>query len=297
MIAWRQWSVLAALVVAGAAASTARGEGTFRRIKILADKAPDCSSRKAIVESVTRGCKTNDEKAVAIYNFCKLAWYHRQYPNEPGGVAALKMINVCGWSLCGGQHSALSSLWAAAGWKHRFVGWPGHTTVEVFYDDRWHYFDTFLKSYCWMQDPNAPGGRTVAGQGDIAAKPDLVHKGLVLDGPRKVYYHAGDQFEVINDKANWVAPAFLVCGDGPKGVVSGCKARRRSGSPTGWAGIIHDEKGYNTDVNLAPGMSLELMWKALPQSWYWRGQKDSPGHTCTDKDFRNCPVIGPILEP
>lgn len=289
--------VLAALVTMVVIMSPAYGEGRVKQIKIVADKAPDCSSRKSIVESVTRGCKTNDEKAIAIYNFCKMAWYHRAYPREKGGVAALKMINVYGWSLCGGQHSALSSLWVTAGWKHRFIGWKGHTTVEVNYDDKWHYYDTFLKFYCWKKDPTAPGGRTVASQNDIKSNPDLVSKGLVYDKGRRVYYFPGNQFEVIDGKANWTAPAMLNCGDTPKGVVGGCKKQSRRGSPTGWAGIIHDEKGYNTDINLGPGMSLEVMWKELPDCWFWQGQKKQPYHTCTDKDFRNCPVIGPVKEP
>ena len=66
----------------------------------------------------------------------------------------------------------------AAGWKHRFVGWKGHSTVETYYDGKWHYFDTFLKIYCWKDDPNAPGGRTVASQADIADDPGLIHEDL-----------------------------------------------------------------------------------------------------------------------
>ncbi len=281
----------------GASAAGKAATSMVRRIKVVADKAPDCSSLKSIVETVTRGCKTNDEKAIAIYNFCRLAWYHRAYPSERGGVAALKMINVYGWSLCGGQHAVLSALWRAAGWGWRFVGWKGHTTVEVNYDGRWHYFDTFLKIYVWKADPNAPGGRTVASQADIAANPELITRDLVLDPARKVYYHRGNQFEIINDKANWTAPAFLVCGDGPGGVVSGTKGRHRSGSPKGWAGIKFDEDGYNTDVNLAPGYSLELRWQAIKGAYWWNGRKNVPGHTCGDKDYRNSPAIGPILEP
>ena len=279
--------------------ASAAGEAAsmVRRIQVVADKAPDCSSLKSIVETVTRGCKTNDEKAIAIYNFARLAWYHRGYPSEPGGVAALKMINVYGWSLCGGQHAALSAMWRAAGWEWRFVGWSGHTTVEVNYDDRWHYFDTFLKIYVWKADPNLPGGRTVADQADIAANPELITRDLVLDQPRKVYYHRGNQFEIINDKANWTAPAFLVCGDGPGGVVSGTQGRRRSGSPKGWAGIKFDEDGYSTDVNLGPGYSLELRWEAIEGAHWWNGRKNVPDHTCGDKDYRNCPAIGPVLEP
>ena len=110
-------------------------EGTVRRIKVVADKAPDCSSLRAMVESVTRGCKTNDEKAIALYNFMQLTHYHQAYPGEKGGLGALKEINVYGWSLCGGLHTVEAALWREMGWPWRYVGWsdPGHTTVEAFY--------------------------------------------------------------------------------------------------------------------------------------------------------------------
>ena len=271
-----------------------------RQIKVLTDKAPDFSTRKSIIETVTRGCETNDAKAVAIYNFARYAWYHHAYPGEKGGIAALKYLNVYGWGLCGGQHSVLCSLWEAAGFDTRFIGWSGHTTVECRYDEQWHYFDTFLKCYFWKAAPDAPGGRTVASQADIANDPAIVSEGLVFDKARKVYYPKGNRFEIINDKANWQAPALFVCGDEPKGVVSGVKGRRTPSEPNkkrGHMGIGFDENGYNTDVDLAAGMSLELMWKALPDCWYWMGSKRPPFHSCTDKDFRNCPAIGPILEP
>ena len=271
--------------------------GSVQRIKVVADKAPDCSSLKSIVRSVTRGCKTNDEKAIAIYNFLRLANYHRQYPSEPGGIAALKLLNVYGWSLCGGQHAALTALWRAAGWKWRFVGWKGHTTVEVFYDGGWHYFDTFLKIYVWKPDPGAPGGRTVASQADIAANPALITEGLIYDQSRKVCYQKDNQFEIIGEKANWTAPAFLVCGDTPGGVISGVKGRRPGSANTSWMGIKHAEDGYSTDLDLAPGFSLTLTWDAVEGAHWWSGRKQAPHHTCGDKDYRNCPAIGPILEP
>ncbi|HUS93525.1 MAG TPA: hypothetical protein VM695_16835 [Phycisphaerae bacterium] len=285
---------LLGLALAGAEGAEGR---KVRQIKVLADKAPDCSTLESIVQSITRGCQTNDEKAIAIYNFSRLAWYHRQYPGEKGGVAALKMLHVYGWSLCGGQHAVLSALWRAAGWKWRFVGWKGHTTVEAFYDEKWHYFDTFLKVYVWKDDPTAPGGRTVASQADIAANPQLISEGLVFDKARNVYYPKGNRFEIINDQANWQAPAFLVCGDEPQGVLSGVQGRRDAGPATGWMGIKHDSAGYTTDVDLAPGESLELDFSAVPGAHWWNGRKYIPGHTCGDKDYRNCPAIGPVLEP
>jgi hypothetical protein len=270
-----------------------------KQIKIIADKAPDCSSMKSIVDTVTRGCKTNDEKAIAIYNAGRFLWYHHQYPSEKGGVATLKLINVYGWSLCGGQHTVLAAMWRAAGWDWRYVGWRGHTTVECRYDGKWHYFDTFLKVYAWRSDPNAPGGRTVASQADIKANPALIDERFIFDKPRKVWYTRDNRFEIINDRANWVAPAFFVCGDHPKGVVKGVKVTSPSGvsSKFGHAGIKFAEDGYDTRVNLAPGYSLELMWKHIDAAQWFKGRKYSPRHTCGDKEYRNCPAIGPILEP
>src|SRR5262249_28876745 len=140
--------------------------GQVRQIKVVNDRAPDCSSLRSIVQSVTRDCKSNDEKAIALYNFMRLTHYHRAYPSEPGGLSVLKEIHCYGWSLCGGLHAEQSALWREMGWDWRFVGWPGHTTVEAFYDGRWHYLDVFLKFYAWMPDPNPPEGRTILGQHD-----------------------------------------------------------------------------------------------------------------------------------
>ncbi|HEY7427301.1 MAG TPA: hypothetical protein VH682_23910 [Gemmataceae bacterium] len=273
--------------------------GKVRQIKVVADKAPDCSSLKTIVESVTRGCKTNDEKAIAIYNFMQLANYHHAQPGEPGGLGALKEINVYGWCLCGGLHTVESALWRELGWKWRYVGWsnPGHTTTEAFYDGRWHYLDTFLKFYTWMPDPKAPGGRTIAGEDDIKANPALVTEALKLDQNRKVYYQKGNRFENLDGKANWQAPAFLVCGDEPEGILTGISSSRKAGSPTGWTGIVFDSRGYSTDVNLAAGSALTLTWDAVKGASWMGGRKYTPLHTCGDKDYRNCPAIGPLMEP
>ena len=146
---------------------------------------------------MTRGCKTNDEKAIAIYNFMRLTHYHRAYPSEPGGIPVLKEINCYGWSLCGGLHAEQSALWRELGWNWRFVGWPGHTTVEAYYDGRWHYLDVFLKFYAWMPDPNNPGGghRRRGRSGGQPQGTDLLDA-FVLDKSRKVVYTKGNEFEL-----------------------------------------------------------------------------------------------------
>ncbi|MAG92965.1 MAG: hypothetical protein CMJ48_04360 [Planctomycetaceae bacterium] len=272
---------------------------SLRTIKIVNNRAIDCSSLQSIVRDVTRGCRTDDAKAIALYNFCRYACYHHAYPNEAGGISALKLFNVYGWGLCGGQHTAMAALWNAAGYKWRYRGWssPGHTTVEVFYGGRWHYLDAFLKFYTWMPDPNAPGGRTIAGQEDILANPELVTRALTLDPTRKIYYHHDNQFDYVGESVNWQAPAFLVCGDALSSVISGIRSSRNSGSPRAWGTIKFDDSDYSTSVDLAAGYSLTLNWTQEQDAFYFRGRETHPRHTCGDKDFRNCPSIGPLLEP
>jgi hypothetical protein len=273
------------------------------QVKVVSDQAPDTSSLKSIVQSVTRDCRTNDEKAVAIYNVNQLLNYHRSYPEEPGLVGVLKEFNVYGWSLCGGLHTEQAALWREAGWKWRYLSWPGHTTVEAFYDGQWHYLDVFLKFYGWRADVKAPGGMTIASQADIVGTPDLVLKDLVADKDRSVMFSKFDNLQPVGGRLNWTAQPLLVCGDGAPGVVAGCKARKDAGSPTEWASIRFDDPNYSTDVNLAPGYALALTWDAIPGAFFWRTEGKvsdvAPGHTCGagDKDYRSTPSIGPILEP
>jgi len=279
--------------------ATAAQAAMLGNVKVVNDRAPDCSSLEALVASVTRGCTTDDERAIAIYNVCRYLYYHHAYPTEVGGIGALKMINVYGWGLCGGQHSVQAAIWEKAGFKWRYRGWsrPGHTTVECFYGGRWHYLDTFLKFYVWTPDTQAPGGRTIASQEDIKANPALVTDGFVMDQERKVCYHKDNRFEYLRDKVNWTAPAFMVCGDTLPGVLSGVRSSRNAGSGRGWSSIRFDDPGYSTDVNLGIGYALTLDWNKVEGAWFFRGRKQPPRHTCGDKDFRNCPAIGPLLEP
>ena len=273
--------------------------GPLQNVKVLNDRAPDCSSLESIVQSVTRACKTDDERVIAIYNFCRYIEYHHAYPNEPGGISALKFIHVYGWGLCGGEHTVLAALWEKAGYPWRYRGWsnPGHTTVEVSYGGRWHYLDTFLKFYAWMPDPQAPGARTIAGQQDIRANPALLTDGFVMDQDRQVCYHKDNRFGYAAGKIHWTAPAFLVCGDDLPGIVQGIASSNNAGSPRGWAAIKFDDPDYSSAVDLGVGYALTLNWSRVEDGYYFAGSKRPPGHSCGDKDYRNCPVSGPLLEP
>ncbi|HTL53016.1 MAG TPA: hypothetical protein VL860_10605 [Planctomycetota bacterium] len=248
--------------------------------KVTTDRTVDNSSLESIIADVYRlsGAKTNDEKAIAIHDYLHRTIFHLNYATEPqnkDGVGPLKVINAYGWGLCGGQHTVLKSLFETAGWQVRYVGWPGHTTIEVNYDNKWHYFDTFLKCYFWMKDKSR-----VAGQEDIANDPSIA-----LDG----------------QKDGRTPVDLLVCGDDAPGVVAGCKARTPnapSQHEDGWASVTGRDHGYDSTVHLPSGATLSLLWAGEPDQFYWpNGQgKQNPVHTCGNKDFRSSKILGPIME-
>jgi hypothetical protein len=261
--------VLLALSTGSFAAPACFGEA--RAFKVTTDRTVDAGSLETIVKDVIAraGAKTNDEKAIAIYEYLHNTIFHHAYPTEaaPQSVGPLKMINAYGWGLCGGQHTVLKALFEAAGFKCRYVGWPGHTTIEVFYDGRWHYFDVFLKCYYWSRDKSH-----VAGQEEIANDPAIVLAAV---------------------KEGRAARQNLCCGDTMADVIDGCKARKVVGDVKGWASVTWRDENYSPLLNLPAGASLRLDWKADEGGFAVRAR---PEHSCGIKDFRTDKVLGPILE-
>jgi hypothetical protein len=249
----------------------AAAHGEARGFKVVTDRTVDAGSLESIArDAIARaGAKTNDEKAIAIYEYLHNTIFHFAYPTEkrPQTVGPLKVINAYGWALCGGEHTILKALYEANGWKCRYVGWPGHTTIEVFYDGRWHYLDVFLKCYYWTKDKSH-----IASEEEIANDPSIV-----LDA-------------VPEGRA---ARQNLCCGDLAADVVAGCKARQVVGDSKGWAGVTWRDENYSPRLDLPSGASLRLDWKPEANGF---AVARSAQHTCGTKDFRSDKVLGPILE-
>ena len=253
--------------------------GAVDNFKVTTDRTVDSSSLESIVSDVIRlsGAKTNDEKGIALYNYLHEVLFHRNYACEkqPQSVGPLKVINVYGWGLCGGEHTVMKAVFEAAGWQVRYRGWsnPGHTTVEANYDGKWHYFDVFLKAYFWTKDK-----KTIAGQDDINADSSIVLEGA-KDGrvPKE---------------------SFLCCGDDAPGIVSGCKSSKAE--PTakhedGWASVTGRDQGYSPLLTLRSGAALKLEWSSAPGMMVADGTDGK--HSCPNmKDIRNNPLLGPIFE-
>ena len=247
------------------------GVGNF---KVTTDHSVDASSLETLVQGIAAGAgaKTNDAKAVAIYEWLHQAIFHSAYPTEPvpQSVGPLKVLHVYGWGLCGGQHTVLKALFETAGWECRYVGWsdPGHTTIEVKYDGRWHYFDVFLKCHFWSKDRSH-----VVSQEEIAADPSLV-------------------LDAVKDGR--AARGHLCCGDSAEGIISGVKSRKVVGDSKGWASVTWRDEGWSPKLSLPCGASLRLEWKSAEKGFAVEGR--APQHSCGTKDFRQDPVLGPLFE-
>jgi hypothetical protein len=249
--------------------------GPSEGIKVTTDRTVDTGSLESIVRDVIRlsGARTNDEKAIAIHTWLHHAIFHNAYPVEkpPSSVGPLKVIRVYGWGLCGGEHTVLKALFETAGWEVRYRGWDGHTTIEVSYDGRWHYFDVFLKCYFWTKDR-----KTIAGQDDINQDPSIV-----LDALKE---------------GRVPADHYLCCGDEAQGIVDGCRTSKPlpvSRHEDGWASVTGRDQGYLSSLLLPPGATLRLEWKGEPGQLAVGGQGK---HSCGTKDYRSDKALGPLLE-
>jgi Transglutaminase-like superfamily len=232
--------------------------GAVTNFKVTTDHSVDASSLESVVRDVIArsGAKTNDAKAVAIYEWLHHAIFHWAYATEPEpqSVGPLKLLHVYGWGLCGGQHTVLKALFETAGWECRYVGWsnPGHTTIEVKYDGRWHYFDVFLKCYFWSKDRSH-----IVSQEEIAADPSLVLDAL---------------------KDGRAAREHLCCGDSAEGVISGVKSRKVAGDSKGWASVTWRDENWSPKLSVPCGASLRLEWKSADKGFAVSGR--APQHSC-----------------
>jgi hypothetical protein len=95
---------------------------------------------KSIVSEVTRDCRTDEEKALALWSWVLYKRFQRS-PHDESALHPVRAMNGYGYGVCGENSAWLKCLWKAAGLQARVQELWGHTVSEVFYDGAWHMLD------------------------------------------------------------------------------------------------------------------------------------------------------------
>jgi hypothetical protein len=130
--------------------------------KVLLKNQPDASDLGKLARGIyaSAGAKTPREQAEAIWRFFLTDgrfvkpgfWYHIAgwaYEEPIGEVLdPLKLLNSYGFGLCYHIAPLLEAVWKAGGFDDARVWFlTGHTVAEVFYDGRYHYYDSDMMGY------------------------------------------------------------------------------------------------------------------------------------------------------
>jgi len=164
---------------------TVNGKRNWRTLQEIADHAIE-------------GCKTDADKARAIWEFTR---HHRFHATtwDREVVDAVKVFNVYGYTLCGNDAQVISDLWKAAGLKVR-RGFPvGHCVAEAFYDGEYHLLDGDEHCVFLRRD-----NKTIASEAEVVRDHDLVKRthtyGILRSDSRRtdefsasLYVHEGER--------------------------------------------------------------------------------------------------------
>jgi Transglutaminase-like superfamily len=282
--------------------------------KILPEGCVDTSSVDAICKSLFKKDMSDHQKTLALYHwFRRLVFHYRNMGADRRHV--LRVINSYGYNLCGSQAGCLLVILKHAGIKARPVmvdagpGYGGHTCVEVFYDDKWHVFDT-MTNFCVLNRGEKP---SIAGLADIARDPTLVTKAeaekrtvggfLTCRHKPAIHYGNTDKLKKLGWKKDfrWATLAFGADGKAGDLISFWSQGPARRWKAIGKTGSLYggkDDAGL-MDFSLKVNERWVMLWDNLD---IWTVQptypKLGPMHTCghtDEKDTVNFKYFEPYL--
>jgi len=245
--------------------TTSAQAGEVRGPWITTDRTVDCSSYETIVRDVCKPGMSDEDKAIAMYNFYRQMVYH--YRNLPESRNPVKCVNVIGNTLCGSQATCMVALLENAGVKARVVSMPGHTFYEAYYGGKWHGYDTMMNFYVFTRGTGA--ARNVASFEETKNDPtlirDAVREGRAVEG-------------------------LCPCGDNPMFFTKPIRVLGYKPRESNWS---------VTDYSLRPGEEIVRSWWPLgkPLPGTYSSREPGPMHTCGSRDRKNPYSLFRFWEP
>lgn len=278
--------ILVPLVLAGGSLSLA---AEVVNPHVTTDRTVDTSSVRAMVASLIKPGMTEEEKALAIYNYVRRTMFHYRHLTRVGGGGAMNMTAGIGYTLCTPTASIQAELCEAAGLKGRVVSMPGHGSFSVYYDGSWHWMDAFLGGCVWNQERTE-----IANFQEILDNPSLLTREDPSPVPlfpcRDLLYADALRFEPKNeeyhqacapDDASWTL-------------------RARPGDKHG----PHWTSSITLDVTLRPQETYVRKWDHEPGMYFLTKVEERfqpPHHFCgieaEERDTVNWPYFEPYVKP
>jgi len=144
---------------------------------------------QSMVEEITRGWKTEQEKVMAIFDFVARESYWWSYPKDRSSLNPVRHFNIYGYHICSQAASVFVALCRAAGLDARVYEIWHHTVAEARWDGEWHHLDPDLEVWYLRGD-----NRTIASMADLEAHPEWVartykpYRWFLTPDNRKVIY-------------------------------------------------------------------------------------------------------------
>ncbi|PID91193.1 MAG: hypothetical protein CSA96_09670 [Bacteroidetes bacterium] len=123
------------------------GDQALVNPRITVDGRYDWFDVEAIAREATRGCSTDEEKALAIWDFIRLNFDHLASPGDRECHNPVIAMNVYGYANCAYHSTVFTSLCRAVGIPARVYEVWHHTVSEAYYNNAWHMLDSDIGLY------------------------------------------------------------------------------------------------------------------------------------------------------
>lgn len=124
----------------------------------------------AIAAEITSECRTDEEKALAIWSWIRYRT-HQKSVSDRAALHPVRGLNGYGYGICGHTAAWLKRIATAAGLDARVQELWGHTVAEVYYGGAWHLLDANAKAFYLNRD-----NRTVASLAQVERDRSLIER-------------------------------------------------------------------------------------------------------------------------
>jgi len=204
----------------------------------------DWFDMESMVGEITAGCTTDEEKAMAIWQWVHWKRFQRS-PFDRSSLHPVRAMNGYGYGICGHTAAWLKALFTQAGLKARVQEIWGHTISEVYFDGGWHMVDGNVKVFYLGRD-----NRTIASLAELEQDGWLIERTI---HPRDPWVRQDDSPGRNKEFVRYI-------------VTSGDNFEEHSYDS-------EIKKTYTMGYSLKPGEKLERWWQPVLEKFEGRSQR------------------------